>query len=50
MSVHPCGTVAGMMMMSPVLTTFLTMSAPYDVPLHDGPFSSVSDWCGTIAE
>src|SRR4029453_8677954 len=41
MSVHPCGTPAGMMMMSPVLTARLTMSDPAMRPLHDGPFSSL---------
>src|SRR5262249_20053142 len=40
MSVHPCGTPAGMMTMSPVLTTFLTTSAPAMMPLHEGPFST----------
>ena len=37
MSDQPCGTPAGMMMMSPVLTTFFTTSAPVVVPLQDGP-------------
>ena len=41
MSVHPCGTPAGMMMMSPVFTTLRTRSAPTAVPLHDGPFSTL---------
>src|SRR2546429_63360 len=41
MSVHPCGTPAGMMMMSPVFTTFLTTSAPTAGPLHDGPFRTL---------
>jgi hypothetical protein len=41
MSIQPCGTIAGMMMMSPVLTTFLTMSAPTAIPLHDGPLSTL---------
>src|ERR1700736_5257117 len=40
MSVHPCGTPAGMMMTSPAFTTLLTTSAPAIIPLHDGPFST----------
>ena len=35
MSVHPCGTPAGMMMTSPAFTTLLTTSAPAIIPLHD---------------
>src|SRR5213083_3031910 len=38
MSVQPCGTPAGMMMMSPFFTARFTTSAPAIVPLHDGPF------------
>lgn len=40
MSVQPCGTPAGTMMMSPVLTTRRTTS-PTIAPLHDGPFRIV---------
>src|SRR3954468_23552396 len=38
MSDHPCGTPAGMMMMSPTFTCFLTTSLPIMKPLQDGPF------------
>ena len=41
MSVQPCGTPAGMMMMSPTFTFRFTTSAPAIVPLHDGPFSTL---------
>src|SRR5262245_22158367 len=41
MSVQPCGTVAGMMTMSPGLTTRLTTSSPAITPLHDGPFNTL---------
>ena len=38
---QPCGTPAGMMTMSPVLTRRFTTSLPPMRPLHDGPFSVV---------